>query len=93
LRRDQADALAGFEAVVAGVAGMAATGQPDAAFEHGQLAAATAQPQRAAGGDAAGMRGRRGRKGQQGAVYELRSHHESPDVCAAIIVQLTWGSQ
>jgi hypothetical protein len=53
LRGDQADVLAGFEAVVAGVAGMAAAGQPDAAFEHGQLAAAAAQPQRAASGEGA----------------------------------------
>jgi len=53
LRSDQADALAGFEAVVAGVAGMPAAGQPDVAFEHGQLAAAAAQAQRAAGRDPA----------------------------------------
>jgi len=53
LRGDQADALAGFEAMVAGVAGVSAAGQPDPAFEHGQFAAAAAQAQRAARRDAA----------------------------------------
>jgi len=50
---NQADVLAGFEAVVAGVAGVPAAGQPDPAFEHRQLAAAAAQAQRGAGGDTA----------------------------------------
>jgi hypothetical protein len=53
LRSDQADALAGFETVVTGIAGVAATGQPDPAFEHRELAAAAAQPQCVARGDAA----------------------------------------
>jgi hypothetical protein len=53
LRCDQVDALAGFEAVVTGVASVSAAGQPDTAFEHGQLAAAAAQPQCGAGPDPA----------------------------------------
>ncbi|HKX43544.1 MAG TPA: hypothetical protein VJO99_20460 [Burkholderiaceae bacterium] len=82
---DQAQPLAGFEAMIAGVAGMAAASEPDAAFQHRQFAAAWGEADRAAGYQPAGVRGRRGREGQQRARGQLRSHHQSPNSCAVMI--------
>ncbi|MEO8059932.1 MAG: hypothetical protein ABI671_16585 [Burkholderiales bacterium] len=74
----QAQPFAGFDAVVAEVA---ATRQPDAPFEHRQLATKAAEVHGLAGGQ-----GQRGVGGGAACVqFGVRIHHQSPAFGDAII--------